>query len=325
MKKVLYIVNRLGIHEERFSRVIQKDFELAILALDKVRDISKKNFAEASQGVDLIIAGPLSEPITSIPVDSSIPILGICHAFEVNECRNHKELETNISRCKAIVTDSEYISTKLRNEFYFKNPIYQFHYGCDWENFSKFKPTFQEKISIVVLRNWDDIYQNEVILEVLSELNRSGISFECTFIGSGPNLTTGKALSQKYGIEDKVSFMGKMESQELPEIMAAHWIYLSAARSDGISVSLLEALSLGLICLTTNFPTNQFLLDNGIGQTFESDSKSDLMDKILTLARLTSQEKANLSLSARNFAKEHAQWLENSKSLLNALIETTGY
>jgi glycosyltransferase involved in cell wall biosynthesis len=324
MKKVLYIVNRLGIHEERFSRVIQKDFELVIIAIDKARENFIKNFEEASLGADLIMAGPLTEPIASIPVNSTLPVLGICHAFEVNECRNQKELETNVSRCKAIVTDSEYITNKLRNEFNYHNPIYQFHYGCDWENFSKLKPSFQEKISIVVLRNWDNLYQNEVILEVLSELNGRGISFECTFIGSGPNLTTGKALSQEYGIQDKVSFMGKMESQELPKIMATHWIYLSAARSDGISVSLLEALSLGLICLTTNFPTNQFLTDNGIGQTFELDNKSDLIDKILTLAELTSQEKDKMSLSARNFAREHAQWSENAKSLSNALIETTG-
>jgi glycosyltransferase involved in cell wall biosynthesis len=321
MKKLLYIVEKIGVHERRFYDAMRENFDLEILALNETPDF-RENFKIASKNAELIVAGPLGDPITKIPVENQIPIFGICYASEINETYNFKEIQANIDRCAAIITDSAYVSKKLQLNFDYKNPVYETKYGCDWPNFSQYEPKFQAEPSIIVLRSWNDLYRNEIILDSLFELHKIGIDFTCTFIGMGPNLESGKILAKKYGIEDKVFFLGSVENSSLPALMSQHWIYLSAARSDGTSVSLLEALSMGMICLTSDFPTNWFLEKENIGRNFESGNKKDLVEKILQIESFSREEKTRMSSEAREYGKNEGRWSENSKVFLRAINQT---
>jgi glycosyltransferase involved in cell wall biosynthesis len=324
MKKLLYVVDRIGIHENRFCGAMTEEFDVEILALNESVGIDI-DFDRISRSTDLIVAGPLSDPISRIPIESQTPILGICYASEINEVKNIQEIQRNISRCAAIVTDSDYTRNRLRKNFKYDNPIYETKYGCDWADFARYQPTFQENPSIIVLRNWRDLYCNEVILAALEVMHENGIPFNCTFVGAGPELASGKSLARKYGIQDKVTFLGKIENHDLPELMSQHWMYISAAKSDGTSISLLEALSMGMICLTTNFPTNNFIEEQVIGINFETGSKFDLVEKILYLNSLSSREKSRMSSNARSYGKKEARWSENSKVLIRAIHQTIKY
>lgn len=321
MKKLLYIVEKIGVHERRFYDAMREDFDLEIISLKETPDFSER-INLASMNVVLIVAGPLGDPITKIPAGNQIPIFGICYASEINEPNNFREIQANVDRCTAIITDSAHISQKLHLDFNYRNPVYETKYGCDWPNFSHYEPKIQEELSIIVLRSWNDLYRNEIILDSLFELHKIGINFTCTFIGIGPNLESGKILAKKYGIEDKVSFLGKVENSSLPEIMSQHWIYISAARSDGTSVSLLEALSMGMICLTSDFPTNRFLESENIGKNFENGNRKDLVQKILQIKSLSIEEKVQISSEARKYGKNEGRWSENSKVFLNAINQT---
>lgn len=321
MKKLLYIVEKIGVHERRFYEAMREDFDLQILSLKETPDF-RKRINIASTNAELIVAGPLGDPITRIPAGNQIPIFGICYASEINETYNFQEIQANVDRCTAIITDSAYISQKLHLDFNYKNPVYETKYGCDWPSFSQYKPKFQAQPSIIVLRSWNDLYRNEIILDSLFELHKIGINFTCTFIGIGPNLELGKFLAKKYGIEDKVFFLGSVENASLPTLMSQHWIYLSAARSDGTSVSLLEALSMGMICLTSDFPTNRFLEKENIGKNFENGNREDLVQKILQIQSFSGEEKTRMSFEARKYGKKEARWSENSKVFLRAIKQT---
>lgn len=321
MKKLLYIVEKIGVHERRFYEAMREDFDLEILSLKETPDFSER-INLASTNAELIVAGPLGDPITKIPAGNQIPIFGICYASEINETYDSKEIQANVDRCTAIITDSAYISQKLYLDFNYKNPVYETKYGCDWQSFSQYEPKFQAQPTIIVLRSWNDLYRNEIILDSLFELHKIGINFTCTFIGIGPNLEPGKILAKKYGIEDKVSFLGSVENSSLPELMSQHWIYLSAARSDGTSVSLLEALSMGMICLTSDFPTNRFLEKENIGKNFENGNRTDLVQKILQIGSLSEEEKIQISTEARKYGKNEGRWSENSKVFLSAINQT---
>lgn len=321
MTKLLYIVERIGIHERRFYEAMREDFDLEILSLKETPDFSER-INIASTNTELIVAGPLGDPIAKIPAGIQIPILGICYASEINETYNFEEIQANVNRCTAIITDSAYISQKLHLDFNYKNPVHETKYGCDWTNFSRYEPKIQEELSIIVLRSWNDLYRNEIILDSLFELHKIGINFTCTFIGIGPNLEPGKILAKKYGIQDKVSFLGSVENSKIPALMSQHWIYLSAARSDGTSVSLLEALSMGMICLTSDFPTNRFLEKGNIGKNFENGNRKDLVQKILQIKSYSIEEKIHISSEARKYGKSEGRWSENSKVLISAINQT---
>ena len=321
MKKLLYIVEKIGVHEKRFYDAMREDFDVEILAINASPEF-RENFNIASKNAELIVAGPLGDPITRLPFENQIPIIGICYASEINETNNFEQIQTNIDRCAAIMTDSGYISKKLQLDFKYKNPVYETKYGCDWLNFSRYKPNFQAEPSIIVLRSWNDLYRNEIILDALFELHKIGINFTCTFIGIGPNLESGKILAKKYGIEDKVFFLGSAENSSLPALMSQHWIYLSAASSDGTSVSLLEALSMGMICLTSDFPTNRFLEKEKIGKNFKNGNREDLVQKILQIERFSREEKTRISSEARKYGENEGRWSENYKVFLRAINQT---
>ena len=313
--KVTYISQSESGHDNRFLSTLRKKFEIKTFFLDNYRDgLSFLEFSDDS----IIIANPLSGGITAIGKGTVIPIIGICMAYEINEEakneKNKKQIIENINRCAGIICDSKYIEDQIRNEYQYSGKILRVPYGCDQQLFSTVKFSPSKKLRIISTRSWTPLHSNETILEALEILALRNIDFEILLLGDGPQLqeaTKGKENLLRKNIE----FGGGYTRTELVENFRQYEVYISASISDGTSVSLLEALSSGRICICRDFPSNVEWIEHGVtGFLFKDVAMlADILEEINFMS-VESREK--MSVQARLKVLNIADWEKNESSFL---------
>jgi glycosyltransferase involved in cell wall biosynthesis len=83
------------------------------------------------------------------------------------------------------------------------------------------------------------------------------IPFKLSLIGGGSEESRLKALAGDLGLHRCVEFIGDVSSEKLFTVLRNSDIYVSTARSDSSSVSLLEAMSQKLFPVVTDLPANR--------------------------------------------------------------------
>ena len=314
--KALYISKSKSTHDERFVEVFRELVQLEEVYLNDSRlPISRDYLIER----DLIIASPLSTGISSIPDESVAQIIGICMAYEVNEESKEEsvaaEIYRNIQRCFAIICDCQQIEKKIRDRFNFKGPILKIAYGCNQEDLLDIEFQNQEILRLVSTRNWTQIHSNETSLQALSIAKENGLKFEMKYYGGGEELTENIKLKHFKNFQDAISFEGPYSQGDLPKVLANSEVYVSTSISDGTSVSLLEAMSAGRICLVRDFASNREWIEHGQNGYLFSTSE-ELSDLIISISKLSFKEKLKISMAARRSVIGRGDWKEMKKALL---------
>jgi glycosyltransferase involved in cell wall biosynthesis len=321
MNSVTYIGRNNNIHDQRFVKVLSKKFKVLEIY---TQDIGSKPIPiDLFADVSLIVAGPLTDAISAIPIGLKLPILGISHAFDVNMEFNDPAIKENIARCAAIISDCEHITKILRGTYNFTKKIHEVPWGCDRHFFSKAKIQFDNKLKILVTRNWFPMYQNNVIVNALKIIELRKLDFSCTFIGDGPQLDDQRQLLTKMPETLDIQFLGHQTKANIRHAMSDNWIYISAASSDGTSISLLEAMAAGMICITTDFPSNKEWIEHSIsGFLFPNGDSEALALLIEHISSLSEEEKKDISRKAKEKIRSRGDWKNNEQIFISAVIDT---
>jgi glycosyltransferase involved in cell wall biosynthesis len=105
-----------------------------------------------------------------------------------------------------------------------------------------------------------------------------------TIVGDGSLLDTLKQRVNAVGLDGRVSFTGKVHNDELLEILRRHNVYLSASLWDGTSLSLLEAMAMGLFPIVSDIRANAAWLGHNVdGLLHKVGDARDLANCIMQL------------------------------------------
>ena len=317
MHSIAYIGREQNVHDKLFVSILERDFNVIQMFTSR---LLKLQFDEMSfEKCSLIVAGPLTDAISAIPESISLPIIGVSHGFDINLESQNTELKTNINRCCNIIADCNYVREILNGRYLFTKEVQLMPFGCDYEFFENVIPDYKSEPRILVTRNWFPVHSNEVIITSLELLMKSKTRFDCTFIGDGPLLTEKvREISLRTGFST-IKFCGTMSKTDIRDEMTKNWLYVSAADSDGTSVSLLEAMSSGMICITSDFPSNLEWIQHGYsGFIFERKDSVSLSALIQEICSIPLAEKKLIGERARLTAKTRGDWLVNREILMNA-------
>ena len=315
--KVIYIGETKGIHDLRFIKAIGERFQLDSFFLSENGDLEKIDYSQ----YDLIVAAPLTRPISVIPSSTQIPIVGISLAYDLNSVSAKAALSANLQECSFIICDCQYICDKIINEYGINQKrVGVIAYGCDLDLFvAKSPKTFNEQ-NLLVTRNWFPTHSNRIVIDALQRLHNQGIDLKCTFVGDGPELQESKRELIEKSINSNISFLGSKSPIEISRLMETHEIYISASQSDGSSVSLMEALASGMICVVSNFPSNlEWIKDRYSGFLFQNGSEESLANTLKEVLALNPQTLATIAERARKIAAEKANWGKNKMEFLEFL------
>ena len=102
--------------------------------------------------------------------------------------------------------------------------------------------------------------------------------------------------------------------------MNSHNFYVSASASDGSSVSLMEAMASGMICIVSDFPSNlEWIKHQNSGFLFQNGSHESLAKIFNEILELDSSALTVIARNARQIAIEKANWRKNKTDFLTIL------
>ncbi len=317
VSKALYIGETRGVHDLRFLDAIKEKYEVdACFTSDLI------NFASIDfESYDLIVAAPLTGTISIIPKNLTIPIVGISLAYDVNSENLSSDLRVNLQRCKLIVCDCKYIEDKIIIEHSFdQEKISVIPFGCDLDLFQSESQQKYTEPNILVTRNWFPTHSNKIVVEALQLLHEQGLDFNCTFVGNGPELQETIEKVSNSPMNSKIFFVGPKSPKDIRKLMNESNFYVSASRSDGSSVSLMEALAAGLICIVSDFPSNREWVDHQkSGFLFQNGSAESLCNMIREVLEIKPEVLSSISQVGIEVAKSKANWTKNRVDFLRVL------
>jgi glycosyltransferase involved in cell wall biosynthesis len=141
-------------------------------------------------------------------------------------------------------------------------PVYV---GVDTDVFRPGTPP-DEPVRVICTRGFAPVYDNAAIVRGLAEMGSPDREVQVTFLAGGPLLDETRALADRLlprGLRDAVSFEGGASRDRVAEALASSLVYVSMSRSDGASVSLMEAMACGLYPVLSDIPANREWIDEG--------------------------------------------------------------
>jgi glycosyltransferase involved in cell wall biosynthesis len=136
-------------------------------------------------------------------------------------------------------------------------------------------------IRITCTRNLRPHYNGLRIVQALAILSRRGVPFQFTFAAGGAQEGALRRAVADLGLARRVAFLGGYEQADLPSILASADIYVSASRSDGSSVSLLEAMASGAFPVVSDVAGNrEWLTGQGDSLLFDPEDPNRLAERL---------------------------------------------
>jgi glycosyltransferase involved in cell wall biosynthesis len=143
----------------------------------------------------------------------------------------------------------------------------------------------------------------------------SALDLSLLIIGTGPEMQKLKTLSDE--LSANITFAGDCNPTKVIEYLSASRIYLLISQYEGMSFSLLEAMSLELAVVVSNTPGNLVVIHDGYnGQVVEPDNLSQIIEKVSSL--ITDQVLCQQQGAA---ARETVLLNYNSRNRISEVIE----
>ncbi len=170
----------------------------------------------------------------------------------------------------------------------------------------------------ICTRAWEPLYGIDVLIEAFRMAHHENNSLRLMLLGGGSMAGAVHSFVTQHGLDKVVLTPGPISAHELPRWFRAAHGYVSCARSDGTSVSLLEAMATGLPVLASDIPSNRewvsaeengWLAVVGSGDSFAAN--------MLRIASLNSAERAAISARNQKIVAERADWDKNFPQLLD--------
>ena len=233
--------------------------------------------------------------------------------------------EYALARSSAFLCDCEAVRTRAVELGMDRNRILMFPWGVDLTQFLPGPPSsfrtelgWQSNIILISTRPWKSLYGLEILIRGFIEAAQSKPQLRLLLLNAGPLENLIRSAIADAGLSDSVHFAGMIDQDRLPDYYRSSDLYLSASRSDGSSVSLLEAMACGIPAIVSDIPGNREWIETGRnGWTFEDGNAAALTERILEAAAAP-EVRDSYGQAARQDAEQRADWSVNSLLLTEA-------
>lgn len=155
----------------------------------------------------------------------------------------------------------------------------------------------------------------ESLLEMFSFVLEKDNKYQLVLIGDGPIREELESYVLQNNLSNNVFFAGKVPHEELPPYYAISQLYVTASKSDTNSISMLEAMSMGLPVLHIKDELNKGQVKHG-ENGFIYNNKEELLQFIEEYYAMNKNEQEKLSTQTIAIAKQ-----SGADTLANNLIK----
>jgi glycosyltransferase involved in cell wall biosynthesis len=239
-----------------------------------------------------------------------------------------------LSHSDALVADCDTVRRKAVAFGMPTEKIVSFPWGVDLQHFSpngaKFpgwgaRESHEQNIQtprppfvILSTRSWEPVYGVDVLARGFVKAVQQQPNLRLVMLGGGSQAGLLHKIFAQGGVQEQVHFPGQVGQKDLPRYYRSADLYLSASRSDGTSISLLEAMACGTPVLVSDIPGNREWVQPGVqGWWFQDGDENALAAAILNAVQARN-ELPEMGRAARQLAEQRANWEKNFQCLLKA-------
>jgi colanic acid/amylovoran biosynthesis glycosyltransferase len=156
-----------------------------------------------------------------------------------------------------------------------------------------------ESMIIITVARLHWIKGLEYTLEALSILKKEGLDFQYILIGDGPERERLVFAVYQLGLENNVTFTGKLAPAEVKSQLEKSTFYLQYSIQEGFCNAVLEAQAMGLLCIVSDAEgLAENVLDGQTGWVFPKRNPQLLAQKIKEIVLLSKEQKTKISTNA---------------------------
>lgn len=281
---------------------------------------------------DVVHAGPIPS-VTYLAARADAPGLTgmswgydlLLDAKESNEVA-HRACQA-LARCRAFIADCETVRKAAIDLGMDRARTVVLPWGVDIDTFSpgpsdrsvRAQHGIPEDATVFFTnRAWEPLYRVDVVIQAFDLVAGNGPNVWLLIAGDGSLAPGIRARIASSPARHRIVETGRLASAP----MIAHYrnsdVYVSAARIDGSSVSLLEAMACGLPAIVVDHAANrEWVVEGENGWRFVRDDASDLA-RSMSASVAAADDRRRMGAVARDTATRRANWTRNRSKLDDA-------
>ena len=165
-------------------------------------------------------------------------------------------------------------------------------------------------------RQLKPVYGVDLFIKAIKLISEQNKNVRALIVGDGPLENELRDLTVLLGLAGIVKFTGKLDRRDLVNYLNAADIYVSTSYSDGTSLSLLEALAVGLPAVVTDVAANREWIKDGYnGFVVQRGDPHSISEGLL---KLLDSDELRRFFGERCFkvARERADWDKNFEKFM---------
>lgn len=141
----------------------------------------------------------------------------------------------------------------------------------------------------------------DIIANAINDNSLKNLNIKFSLAGTGEDLENFKARIKHIGLQEKIEFVGHLNQTDLKKWLANLDLYIQASKGEGMSISMLSAMSSGVPVLASRVEgIKDFLCKKYLGILF-NNNVADLAKKIKFFYFLNKKEKTKYSQISRKY------------------------
>lgn len=116
---------------------------------------------------------------------------------------------------------------------------------------------------LILTRNLERIYDNATALRAFHQVRKTFQQARLTIAGTGPEKQMLTELTHELGLEDAVTFAGRIENDAIADLYRSADLMINPSLVDNMPISILEALASGVPVVSTNVGGIPYLVKHG--------------------------------------------------------------
>ena len=178
-----------------------------------------------------------------------------------------------------------------------KNNVYVFPHLVDKNYLSKVKKRVT-KSNIITITSFLPVKRTQDTIKSIALLKKQGLNLKMVILGDGPHKNNCMKLAESLGVEKNIIFEGYVDDIR-PYINSSEY-YLQTSSSEGLSISLIESMAVGLIPIATNVGDEQEIIhDNQTGVFVPVGNPQIIANKIAHLESSPIKNKLKINIEKK--------------------------
>ena len=142
----------------------------------------------------------------------------------------------------------------------------------------------RSKVSFISVGSLLHVKGYDFLIKTFSLISKDLPPWELNLIGGGEEYEHLKQMIIDYGLSDYIKLIGRKGRQEIVHLLGESDVYISSSRSENFSVSVIEALSLGVPIIATVCGGIKECIDESNGLLVPVEDEKEMAKAIMTMS-----------------------------------------